>query len=176
MLEEFKKFALRGNVVDLAIGVIIGAAFGSIVSSLVGDIIMPLIGAITGGLDFTNYFVPLSSKVTAATLVEAKKQGAVLAYGSFLTVTLNFIIIAFVLFLDQERGRKGPARLQARTAFGRDQGPPEEAINRRTELNRPFRVVEQQTIVGPLTNIIRTSYARSDLVDSFAAVARRIQL
>jgi large conductance mechanosensitive channel len=99
MLEEFKKFALRGNVVDLAIGVIIGAAFGSIVSSLVGDIIMPLIGAITGGLDFTNYFVPLSSKVTAATLVEAKKQGAVLAYGSFLTVTLNFIIIAFVLFL-----------------------------------------------------------------------------
>jgi large conductance mechanosensitive channel len=99
MLEEFKKFALRGNVVDLAIGVIIGAAFGAIVSSLVGDIIMPVIGAITGGLDFSNYFIPLSSKVTAATLVEAKKQGAVLAYGSFLTVTLNFVIIAFVLFL-----------------------------------------------------------------------------
>jgi large conductance mechanosensitive channel len=99
MLEEFKKFALRGNVVDLAIGVIIGAAFGAIVSSLVGDVIMPVIGAITGGLDFSNYFIPLSSKVTADTLVEAKKQGAVLAYGSFLTVTLNFIIIAFVLFL-----------------------------------------------------------------------------
>lgn len=99
MLEEFKKFALRGNVIDLAIGVIIGAAFGSIVSSLVGDVIMPVIGAITGGLDFSNYFVPLSAKVTADTLVEAKKQGAVLAYGSFLTVTLNFIIIAFVLFL-----------------------------------------------------------------------------
>lgn len=99
MLEEFKKFALRGNVVDLAIGVIIGAAFGSIVSSLVGDIIMPVIGAITGGLDFSNYFVPLSAKVTAATLVEAKKQGAVLAYGNFLTITLNFLIIAFVLFL-----------------------------------------------------------------------------
>jgi large conductance mechanosensitive channel len=99
MLEEFKKFALRGNVVDLAIGVIIGAAFGNIVSSLVGDIIMPAIGAITGGLDFSNYFIPLSAKVTAATLVEAKKQGAVLAYGSFLTITLNFIIIAFVLFL-----------------------------------------------------------------------------
>jgi large conductance mechanosensitive channel len=99
MLEEFKKFALRGNVVDLAIGVIIGAAFGGIVSSLVGDIIMPLIGAITGGLDFSNYFIPLSAKVTAASLVEAKKQGAVLAYGNFLTVTLNFIIIAFVLFL-----------------------------------------------------------------------------
>ncbi len=99
MLEEFKKFALRGNVVDLAVGVIIGAAFGNIVSSLVGDIIMPIIGAVTGGLDFSNYFIPLSSKVTAASLVDAKKQGAVLAYGSFLTITLNFIIIAFVLFL-----------------------------------------------------------------------------
>lgn len=99
MLEEFKKFALRGNVIDLAIGVIIGAAFGSIVTSLVGDIIMPVIGALTGGLDFSNHFLPLSSKVTADTLVEAKKQGAVLAYGSFLTITLNFIIIAFVLFL-----------------------------------------------------------------------------
>jgi large conductance mechanosensitive channel len=99
MLEEFKKFALRGNVVDLAIGVIIGAAFGNIVSSLVGDVIMPVIGAATGGLDFSNYFIPLSDKVTAGTLVEAKKQGAVLAYGSFLTITLNFIIIAFVLFL-----------------------------------------------------------------------------
>src|SRR3978361_658132 len=99
MLEEFKKFAMRGNVVDLAVGVIIGSAFGAIVTSLVGDIIMPVIGAVTGGLDFSNYFLPLSSKVTADTLLEAKKQGAVLAYGSFLTVTLNFIIVSFVLFL-----------------------------------------------------------------------------
>lgn len=99
MLAEFKKFALRGNVVDLAIGVIIGAAFSGIVNSLVGDVIMPIIGAVTGGIDFSNYFVPLSAKVTATTLVEAKKQGAVLAWGNFLTVTLNFIIIAFVLFL-----------------------------------------------------------------------------
>jgi len=99
MLEEFKKFALRGNVVDLAIGVIIGAAFGNIVASLVSDIIMPVIGGIAGGLDFSNYFLPLSAKVTATTLVEAKKQGAVLAWGNFLTITLNFIIIAFVLFL-----------------------------------------------------------------------------
>src|ERR1700679_1223855 len=89
MLEEFKKFAMRGNVVDLAVGVIIGAAFGAIVTSLVGDLIMPLIGSITGGLDFSNYFIPLSSKVTAASLVEAKKQGAVLAYGNFLTVAIN---------------------------------------------------------------------------------------
>ena len=99
MLEEFKKFALRGNVVDLAIGVIIGAAFSGIVNSLVGDVIMPMIGAVTGGIDFSNYYIPLSSKVTATTLVEAKKQGAVLAWGNFLTITLNFIIIAFVLFL-----------------------------------------------------------------------------
>ena len=99
MLEEFKKFAMRGNVVDLAIGVIIGAAFGAIVTSLVGDILLPVIGAVTGGLDFTNYFVPLSSKVTADSLVEAKKQGAVLAWGNFLTIVINFIIIAWVLFM-----------------------------------------------------------------------------
>jgi large conductance mechanosensitive channel len=99
MLEEFKKFAMRGNVVDLAIGVIIGAAFGSIVTSLVTDILMPVIGALTGGLDFTNYFVRLSPKVTADSLVEAKKQGAVLAWGNFLTIVINFLIIAWVLFL-----------------------------------------------------------------------------
>ena len=99
MLEDFKKFAMRGNVVDLAVGVIIGAAFGAIVSSLVADVIMPIIGAVTGGLDFSNYFVKLSSKVTADSLAEAKKQGAVLAYGSFLTIVLNFLIIAWVLFM-----------------------------------------------------------------------------
>jgi large conductance mechanosensitive channel len=99
MLEEFKKFAMRGNVVDLAVGVIIGAAFGSIVQSVVGDLFMPLVGAITGGLDFSNYFLPLSSKVTAGTLVEAKKQGAVLAWGNFLTIVLNFLIVAWVLFV-----------------------------------------------------------------------------
>ncbi|MGB8893533.1 MAG: large conductance mechanosensitive channel protein MscL, partial [Pseudolabrys sp.] len=99
MLAEFQKFALRGNVVDLAIGVIIGAAFSSIVNSLVGDVIMPVVGAIIGGIDFSNYYLPLSSKVTATTLVDAKKQGAVLAWGNFLTITLNFIIIALVLFL-----------------------------------------------------------------------------
>jgi len=99
MLGEFKKFAMRGNVVDLAVGVIIGAAFGAIVTSMVGDIIMPAIGAVTGGLDFSNYFVPLSKLVTAATLAEAKKQGAVLAWGNFVTVVVNFLIIAWVLFL-----------------------------------------------------------------------------
>lgn len=99
MLEDFKRFALRGNVVDLAIGVIIGAAFGAIVNSLVADMIMPIVGAVTGGIDFSNYFVPLSAKVTATTLAEAKKQGAVLAWGNFVTLVINFIIIAWVLFM-----------------------------------------------------------------------------
>ncbi len=99
MLKEFRDFAMKGNVVDLAVGVIIGAAFGAIVTSLVGDIIMPIIGAATGGLDFSNYFIALSKSVTASNLADAKKQGAVLAYGSFITLTLNFLIIATVLFL-----------------------------------------------------------------------------
>src|SRR5580693_5028291 len=90
MLKEFRDFAMKGNVVDLAVGIVIGAAFGAIVSSLVGDIIMPLIGSVTGGLDFSNYFTPLSKTVTAANLADAKKQGAVLAWGNFLTLTLNF--------------------------------------------------------------------------------------
>ena len=100
MLEEFKKFALRGNVVDLAIGVIIGAAFGRIVESLVGDIFMPVLGAVTGGLDFTNYYTPLSAKVQQGiAYVDAKKQGAALGWGNFLTIALNFAIVAWVLFL-----------------------------------------------------------------------------
>jgi len=99
MLKEFSEFAMKGNVVDLAVGVIIGAAFGGIVTSLVGDIIMPIIGGITGGLDFSNYFTGLSKAVTAGNLADAKKQGAVLAWGNFLTLSLNFTIIAFVLFL-----------------------------------------------------------------------------
>ena len=99
MWNDFKAFAMRGNVVDLAVGVIIGAAFGGIVNSLVADIIMPIIGAATGGLDFSNYFTGLSKSVTATNLADAKKQGAVLAWGSFLTLTINFIIVAFVLFI-----------------------------------------------------------------------------
>src|SRR5271166_4128461 len=119
MLDEFKEFAMKGNVVDLAVAVIIGAAFGAIVNSLVGDIIMPIIGAITGGLDFSNYFLPLSSKVTADTLAEAKKQGAVLAWGSFITIVINFLIIAFVLFVVI----KGISTLQRKEA----EKPPEPA-------------------------------------------------
>jgi large conductance mechanosensitive channel len=95
---EFKEFALKGNVMDLAVGVIIGAAFGKIVDSFVADLVMPIIGLFTGGLDFTNKFIQLSGPA-ATTLVEAKKVGAVFAYGSFLTVLINFIILAFVIFM-----------------------------------------------------------------------------
>ena len=95
---EFKEFALKGNVMDLAVGVIIGGAFGKIVDSAVGDLIMPLVGRIFGGLDFNNYFIPLAGQA-ATTLVEAKKAGAVFAYGSFITIAFNFIILAFIIFL-----------------------------------------------------------------------------
>ncbi|MBN9249189.1 MAG: large-conductance mechanosensitive channel protein [Mesorhizobium sp. 61-13] len=99
MLKEFQEFISRGNVMDLAVGVIIGAAFGKIVDSLVNDIIMPIIGAILGGLDFNNYFIGLSSAVTATSLAAAREQGAVFAYGSFFTVVLNFLILAWIIFL-----------------------------------------------------------------------------
>ena len=98
MLKEFKEFALKGNVVDLAIGVIIGAAFSKIVDSLVKDIIMPMVGMF-GSADFSNYFLPLSKAVTATNLADAQKQGPVLAWGSFATYAVNFLIVAFVLFL-----------------------------------------------------------------------------
>ncbi len=120
MFKEFRDFAVRGNMVDLAIGVIIGAAFNTIIQSLVGDLVMPLISSVSGGLDFSNYFLPLSPRVTASTLAEAKKEGAVLAWGSFLTIVLNFLIVAWIMFLvvkavnrlrqlDAAEQAKGPA-------------------------------------------------------------------
>ncbi|MBP0438527.1 large conductance mechanosensitive channel protein MscL [Tianweitania sediminis] len=99
MLREFQEFIAKGNVMDLAVGVIIGGAFGRIVTSLVDDIIMPFVGAIFGGFDFSDYFLPLSSAVTAPTLAAAREQGAVFAYGSFITVIINFLILAFIIFL-----------------------------------------------------------------------------
>jgi large conductance mechanosensitive channel len=98
VLKEFREFAMKGNVVDLAIGVIIGAAFGKIIESVVGDIFMPIIGSL-GGLDFSNYFLPLSKSITATALADARKQGPVLAWGNFVTVAINFMIIAWVLFM-----------------------------------------------------------------------------
>lgn len=98
MMQEFKDFASKGNVVDLAVGVIIGAAFGKIVDSLVADVVMPVVGRIFGGLDFSNYYLPLNGQASSLTLIEAKKAGAVLAYGNFITISLNFIILAFIIF------------------------------------------------------------------------------
>lgn len=99
MMNEFKDFIMKGNVMDLAVGVIIAGAFALITASLVGDIIMPIVGWIFGGLDFSNYFIPLGDGVTATSLEAAKEQGAVLAYGSFLTTIINFVIIGFIIFM-----------------------------------------------------------------------------
>ena len=96
---EFKEFALKGNVMDLAVGVIIGGAFGKIVDSVVGDLIMPIVGRIFGGLDFSSYYIGLAGQAAGLSLVEAKKAGAVLAYGNFITVAINFVILAFIIFL-----------------------------------------------------------------------------
>jgi len=100
MLNEFKAFIARGNVMDLAVGVIIGAAFSKIVDSVVNDLVMPIVGALTGGgFDFSNYFIALSGNVTASSLAAAREQGAVFAYGSFITVFINFLILAWIIFL-----------------------------------------------------------------------------
>ena len=113
MLKEFQDFIAKGNVMDLAVGVIIGGAFGLIVKSLTGDIIMPIVGVIFGGLDFSNYFLALSDSVTAGSLEAAKEQGAVLAYGSFLTVVLNFLILAWIIFLMVKAVNKMRAKAEA---------------------------------------------------------------
>lgn len=96
---EFREFAVKGNVVDLAVGVIIGGAFGKIVDSIVNDLIMPLVGKVVGGLDFSNYYIALADQPAGLALADAKKAGAVFAYGSFITVALNFAILAFIIFL-----------------------------------------------------------------------------
>jgi len=102
LMQDFKKFAMRGNVMDLAVGVIIGAAFGKIVDSLVNDLIMPLIGRIIGKLDFSNLFIQLADGPAGVpqTLADLKKAGVpVFAYGNFITVAVNFVILAFIVFL-----------------------------------------------------------------------------
>jgi large conductance mechanosensitive channel len=99
VMQEFKEFALKGNVMDLAVGVIIGGAFGKIVDSIVGDLIMPIVSKIFGGLDFSSYYIGLAGQAAGLPLAEAKKAGAVLAYGNFITIALNFVILAFIIFM-----------------------------------------------------------------------------
>ena len=121
MITEFKEFVAKGNVMDLAVGVIIGGAFGTIVASMTDDVIMPIVG-LAGEADFTNYYLPLSGEVTARTLEGAREQGAVLAYGAFITNVVNFLILAFVVFLLV----KGVNRLRREDENPTDAGPAEE--------------------------------------------------
>jgi large conductance mechanosensitive channel len=99
MMQEFREFAVKGNAIDLAVGVIIGGAFGKIVDSIVGDLIMPLVGKLVGGLDFSSYYIPLAGQAAGLTLEEAKKTGAVFAYGNFITILVNFMLLAFIIFM-----------------------------------------------------------------------------
>ena len=122
-MSEFKEFAVKGNVMDLAVGVIIGGAFGKIVDSVVGDLIMPIVSKVFGGLDFSNYFIPLAGQA-ANTLVEAKKAGAVFAYGNFLTIVLNFAILAFIIFLMIKQMNK----LKREAPAAAPAAPPEDVI------------------------------------------------
>jgi large conductance mechanosensitive channel len=120
MMQEFKQFAMKGNVVDLAVGIIIGSAFGKIVASLVEDIVMPPISKLFGGLDFANYYLPLNNQGMHLSLIEAKKAGAVFAYGNFITILINFIILAFIIFqmvrlVNKARRRDEPAPAPAIT-------------------------------------------------------------
>jgi large conductance mechanosensitive channel len=119
MMQEFKTFAIKGNVMDLAVGVIIGAAFAKIVDSIVQDLIMPLVSTVFGGLDFASYYLPMKGQASGLSLVEAKKLGAVFAYGNFLTILLNFFILAFIVFqmvrLVNKIRRGGPVAAPAAT-------------------------------------------------------------
>lgn len=124
MLNEFKQFIARGNVMDLAVGVIIGAAFSKIVDSIVNDLVMPIVGALTGGgFDFSNYFIALSGNVTANSLAAAREQGAVLAYGNFITILINFLILAWIIFMMV----KGVNKLRASVERDKAKGEPEAA-------------------------------------------------
>lgn len=122
MMSEFKEFAVKGNAVDLAVGVIIGAAFSKIVDSIVGDLIMPLIGKMVGGLDFSSYYIPLAGQASGMALEEAKKAGAVFAYGNFITILVNFIILAFIIFMMVKQIN----RLKKEAPPAAPEAPPEE--------------------------------------------------
>ncbi|CDN96114.1 MULTISPECIES: large conductance mechanosensitive channel protein MscL [Agrobacterium tumefaciens complex] len=135
MLNEFKTFIARGNVMDLAVGVIIGAAFSKIVDSVVNDLIMPIVGAIFGGFDFSNYFLPLSSGVTATSLAAARDQGAVFAYGNFLTVLINFLILAWIIFLMVKGVNKLRASVETKKVEEKaEAAPPPEDVKLLTEI------------------------------------------
>lgn len=141
MLNEFKAFIARGNVMDLAVGVIIGAAFNKIVESIVNDLVMPIVGALTGGgFDFSNYFIALSSNVTATSLAAAREQGAVFAYGNFITVLINFLILAWIIFLMIKGVNRMRASLEKEKEAGAaEPAPPPEDVQLLTEIRDLLR-------------------------------------
>jgi large conductance mechanosensitive channel len=124
VISEFRSFIAKGNVIDLAVGIIIGGAFTGIVNSLVGDVIMPVVSLVVGSIDFSNYFLPLSSAVTAPTLEAAKAQGAVFAYGKFLTAVINFLILAWIIFLMVKAVNKMRVHEEKQPAAAKPAPPP----------------------------------------------------
>ena len=125
MFKEFKEFALKGNLIDMAVAFVMGAAFTKLSASFIEDLVMPVIGRVTGGVDFSNKFIALSDKVTATNLVKAKTEGAVLAYGNFITIGLNFVIVAFVMFLVVKAINRAKALAEKPAAAA---GPPEPSV------------------------------------------------
>lgn len=125
MFKEFKEFALKGNLIDMAVAFVMGAAFTKLSTSFIEDLVMPVVGKITGGVDFSNKFIALSDAVTATSLMEAKKQGAVLSYGNFITIGINFVIVAFVMFLVVKAINKAKALAEKNAAPA---GPPEPSV------------------------------------------------
>ena len=124
IVTEFQEFIAKGNVMDLAVGVIIGGAFGKIVDSVVNDLVMPVVGLVLGGIDFSNLFLPLSSNVTATTLAAAREQGAVFAYGNFITVVIQFLILAWIIFLMVKGVNNMRKRLEKQTEAEAEAPPP----------------------------------------------------
>lgn len=128
-VKEFREFALKGNVLDLAVGVIIGGEFGKIVNSMIGDLLMPVIARVMGGgVDFSNKFFPLTDKVTATNLADARKEGAVIAYGNFITISLNFFILAFCVFLVVKAFNTAKKRFETEQAAPPPSGPTKDQV------------------------------------------------
>lgn len=137
VVSEFRSFIAKGNVIDLAVGIIIGGAFSGIVDSLVNDVVMPVVGALIGGIDFSDYFIALSSNVTAPTLAAAREQGAVLAYGNFITVLLNFLLLAWIIFLMVKAVNR--MRREEEKATDEPAAPPPEDVQLLTEIRDLLR-------------------------------------
>lgn len=129
MIKEFKEFAIKGNMVDMAVGIIIGGAFGLIIKSLIADVIMPLVGKVIGDVDFTNMYIPLSEGVAKGlSLEEARAQGAVFAYGNFITVLFNFLILAFVIFIMVKMINKAKANFEKEQEAAPPPAPPADVV------------------------------------------------